>query len=104
MKLNKAAVIAGLPDGWELQYDGDIILYQMGDAAVQHEFSGNNLISISHFLEGELHRDPVNGPAYIWWVGDQVYEKYFFAGLPAASPAGHYGVVKKDDGSVLLTY
>ena len=104
MKLNKAAVLAGLPDDWELQCDGEIIFYRMGDATVQHEFDGNGLVRISYFLEGELHRDPNAGPAYTWWTGDQIYEKYFFAGLPATSPAGHYGVVKTADGSVLLTY
>lgn len=104
MKLNKGAVIAELPNGWDLQCEGDIIFYRMGDAVVQHEFAGDQLIRVSHFLGGELHRQPADGPAYTWHVDNQMYEKYFFNGLPAANPAGHYGVVKTADGQVLLTY
>lgn len=105
MKLNRAAVIASVPAEWTLESDPYLVTYKLGSAEVHHEFSGSDLCRILYYVDGELHRDPADGPAFTWFTGaNEIYEKYFFNGEPVKNPSGHYGTMKAKDGKLIIAY
>ena len=104
MKLSRAGVITALPEGWQIGIHKNIISYLLDFYQINHFFVDDELEKIEFSYKTWLHRDPQDGPAFIWYAGDHIYEKYFFNGEATSNAEGHYGIVRHRDGTVLLAY
>lgn len=104
MKLSIADLLLTIPEDWLTYLNGECGYAAFEDKKIEWEMDRGNLAKITFWELDYLHRDPFDGPAYIWYVGDQIYEKYFWKGLPSKSPDGYFGKVKKTDGSILISY
>ena len=107
MKLSKADIIASVPQGWSVKVDECGITAYLGSESIDYELDGDRIVRIEYRIDGELHRDPAIGPAFMWQPSpSELYEKYFYEGQPVKSPDGHYGTIKItwDGGQKLITY